>query len=71
VIITNEEFNYLLANPGAPLRNESGTCTLHYATGDHSFVMSGPTGIHILFGPPITDLTRLQAHWSVFISPTY
>lgn len=68
--VTSEEFAYMLANSGAPLRDEPGNCTLHYASGDHSFVMSGPTGIHILFAGA-TDLHRLNAHWSVFINPTH
>ena len=64
-MITTEELDYMLNNPGVCMTNEPGNCTVHYASGDHSFVMRGPTGIHILFASA-TDLDRLNAHWFVF-----
>lgn len=63
--ISAEDFTHILANPGAQLGNESGSCTLHYAAGDNEFVMMGPTGVHSLYAGA-TDRKRLNAHWLVF-----
>jgi hypothetical protein len=68
-MITTEEFNHMLNNPGAPMLNEAGDCRLIFASGDNAFVMSGPTGVHSLYAGA-TDLKRLNAHWSVFAAWT-
>lgn len=64
-MLTRDEFEYMLANPGAPMRNKSGSCEIRYHSGDRLFVMRGPTGTHTLFAGA-TDLDRLNAHWAVF-----
>lgn len=63
--ITAYEFDYMLANPGAQMRNEAGDCTVHYASGSNLFVMIGRGAPHTLFAGS-TDLDRLNAHWVVF-----
>lgn len=65
--ITAEEFEHIVANSGVQLGNETGSCTLHYARGDHEFVMMGPTGVHSLYAGA-TNLDRLNAHWTHFAS---
>lgn len=66
-MITTEEFEYMLKNPGAPMTDESGKCRVIFASGDNVFTMTGPTGVHRLF-VGATDLDRLNAHWLVFTS---
>lgn len=63
--ITSEEFDYMLENPGVRMFSEDGTSTVHYASGDKTFVMTGPKGRHSLYAPA-TDLDRLNAHWAGF-----
>jgi hypothetical protein len=63
--LTAEEFEYIVRNPGVTFPNETGSCTVHYASGDREFVMIGPTGVHSLYADA-TDRNRLNAHWLVF-----
>lgn len=62
-LITQEEFEYMLANPGVTFLNNKSK--VYYHKGDNYFVMQGPNGHHALYAGA-TDLNRLNAHWKTF-----
>ncbi len=64
-MITMDEYNYMIEQPGSEHIGEDGKSRITYNSGDKYFTMWNEAGHHSLYAP-VTDLARLNAHWAGF-----